>query len=66
MKSYHRYRPAEVIGVINAPDCNTEFDFTGKLAFTSCLQDVGVWNVRQGVKVTYLQWCRFASADLQL
>lgn len=48
MKSYYRYRPSEVVGVITTPDCKAVYDHTGKLVFTSKIQEVGVWNVRQG------------------
>lgn len=51
MKSYYRYRPSDVVGVITTPDCKAVYDYTGKLAFTSKIQDVGVWNVRQGNQV---------------
>ncbi len=54
MKSYLRYEPNKVFGVISSPTCNVEFDFSGNLALTGGVQDVGVWNLRQATKVTTL------------
>lgn len=56
MKSYYRYVPAQTIGVINSPDSNVVYDFTGKLAFTGSVQTVGVWNLRQASQVRALAY----------
>eukprot|EP01040_Poterioochromonas_malhamensis_P021567 gene21567-26048_t len=55
-QSYYRYRPSEVVGVITTPDCKAVYDHTGKLVFTSKIQEVGVWNVRQGNLVKSLSY----------
>lgn len=51
IKSYYRYSPDKTVGVITSPECNVVFDYTGKLAFTGALQNVGVWNIRQANQV---------------
>ncbi len=56
MKSYYRYVPGQTIGVINSPDSNVVYDFTGKLAFTGGVQTVGVWNLRQASQVRALAY----------
>jgi hypothetical protein len=56
MKSYYRYAPTQTVGVINAPEANVAFDFTGKLAFTGGLQNVSVWNLRQASQVRSLTY----------
>lgn len=63
MKSYYRYRPSEVVGVITTPDCKAVYDYTGKLVFTSKLQEVGVWNVRQGNLVSILLYFSLLSFE---
>ncbi|KAJ1417352.1 WD40-repeat-containing domain protein, partial [Ochromonadaceae sp. CCMP2298] len=51
MKSYLRYEPAKQFGVISAPNCNIQYDYTGSLAFTGAIQEVNGWNLRQAAKV---------------
>lgn len=50
MKSYLRYSPERTFGVISS-ECNAIYDFSGKLAITGAIQDVGVWNIRQSTMV---------------
>ncbi|TPX36245.1 hypothetical protein SmJEL517_g01588 [Synchytrium microbalum] len=51
MRAYDRYRPAGVYGVISSPNSNALFDGEGKLAICPALEDVIVWNVKQGIPV---------------
>jgi U3 small nucleolar RNA-associated protein 12 len=51
MKSYLRYEPREVFGVIASPQSNAIFDFSGNLAITGAVRGVAVWNLRQGTQV---------------
>jgi U3 small nucleolar RNA-associated protein 12 len=55
MKSYLRFEPKEVFGLICAPQCNVAYDFSGNLAITGCLQDLKVWNLRQGQPISSLK-----------
>jgi U3 small nucleolar RNA-associated protein 12 len=56
MKSYYRYAPSGAMGVICAPEGPAIFDRTGKLAFTSAVESVGVWNLRQANQVCSLAY----------
>ncbi|XP_043700893.1 WD repeat-containing protein 3 [Telopea speciosissima] len=49
VKSYLRYEPATVFGVVVSVDSNISYDSTGKHLLTPALEKLGVWNVRQGV-----------------
>jgi U3 small nucleolar RNA-associated protein 12 len=51
VKSYLRYERASSFGVISSLEGNVLFDTSGRLAIAPALQDVTVWNVRQGNKV---------------
>lgn len=51
VKAYLRYEARDAWGVISTTNCNIAFDATGKLLFTGCLENVGVWNVKQGALV---------------
>ena len=51
MKSYLRFEPKDTIGVIASPKCNAIFDFSGNLAISGGVQDVGLWNLRQATQV---------------
>jgi U3 small nucleolar RNA-associated protein 12 len=51
VKSYLRYDLKNQFGVINSRQCNVVYDATGMLAISAALDDVLVWNVRQGVQV---------------
>ncbi len=50
VKAYLRYEPAGVFGVISS-NANIVYGSDGKTVITSCLEDVGVWNIRQGTQV---------------
>ncbi len=51
MKTYLRYAPAAVHGLIASPNTPIETDPTGTFAFTGQLEGVGVWNIKRGVQV---------------
>ncbi|KAK1942112.1 WD repeat-containing protein 3 [Phytophthora citrophthora] len=51
VKSYLRYERACSFGVIASLEGNVIYDATGRFAIAPALQDVAVWNVRQGNKV---------------
>ncbi|RLN20712.1 hypothetical protein BBJ28_00021076 [Nothophytophthora sp. Chile5] len=54
VKSYLRYERACSFGVIASLEGNVIYDATGRFALAPALQDVAVWNVRQGNKVREL------------
>jgi hypothetical protein len=67
MKSYLRYEPKNIFGIISSPQCNAIYDFrslltrtlgnttlisfSGNLAITGGLQHIAVWNLRQSQQV---------------
>ncbi|KAF4029940.1 Dip2/Utp12 Family [Phytophthora infestans] len=51
VKSYLRYERACSFGVIASVEGNVIYDASGRFAIAPALQDVAVWNVRQGNKV---------------
>ncbi|KAL7688663.1 putative guanine nucleotide-binding protein, beta subunit [Plasmopara halstedii] len=51
VKSYLRYERACSFGVIASVEGNVIYDSSGRLAISPALQDVAVWNIRQGNKV---------------
>ncbi|OWZ04903.1 hypothetical protein PHMEG_00023117, partial [Phytophthora megakarya] len=51
VKSYLRYERACSFGVISSLEGNVIYDHSGRYAIAPALQDVAVWNVRQGNKV---------------
>ncbi|KAE9032181.1 WD repeat-containing protein 3 [Phytophthora rubi] len=51
VKSYLRYERACSFGVIASLEGNVIYDSSGRFAIAPALQDVAVWNVRQGNKV---------------
>ncbi|KAG6578194.1 WD repeat-containing protein 3 [Phytophthora cinnamomi] len=51
VKSYLRYERACSFGVIASLEGNVLYDASGRFAIAPALQDVAVWNVRQGSKV---------------
>ena len=54
VKAYLRYDLANTFGVV-ASNSNVVYDHTGKLAITASLENVCLWNVKQGTLVrTYL------------
>ncbi|GMF55220.1 unnamed protein product [Phytophthora fragariaefolia] len=55
VKSYLRYERASSFGVIASLEGNVLYDASGRFAVAPALQDVAVWNVRQGSKVRELR-----------
>jgi hypothetical protein len=66
MKSYLRYEPAKMFGVIASPQCNATYDWrlvefvvlfvnnqlcSGNMAISGSLQTLSVWNMRQAHQV---------------
>ncbi|KAL4144980.1 hypothetical protein PRNP1_012654 [Phytophthora ramorum] len=51
VKSYLRYERSSSFGVISSLEGNVLYDASGRFALAPALQDVAVWNVRQGSKV---------------
>lgn len=56
MKSYFRYAPSGRLGVICSPEGPSIFDNTGKVVFTTSVESVGIWNVRQASHVGNLNY----------
>eukprot|EP01041_Mallomonas_annulata_P006461 gene6461-13054_t len=56
MKSYLRYEPGKLFGVIASPQCNVIYDWSGNLAISGTLQDISVWNLRQGIQISSLKY----------
>ena len=50
VKAYLRYDFAGAFGVITSA-ANPEFDADGKHIFTGALENVSVWNMKQGTQV---------------
>jgi U3 small nucleolar RNA-associated protein 12 len=55
MKSYLRYEPEKLFGVIASPTCNLAFDSGGNLAISGGVHEVNVWNIRQGSQIAQLK-----------
>ena len=51
VKSYLRYAPSEPFGLISTSTSNLVLDSTCKLAICPALNDVVVWNLKQGTLV---------------
>ena len=71
MKSYLRYEPKKVFGVIASPQCNVVYDCSGNLAITGTLQEISLWNLRQascigGMKVAEPNYPYSLSGDVTL
>ncbi|MQM00078.1 hypothetical protein Taro_032810 [Colocasia esculenta] len=49
VKTYHRYVQRSAFGVIVSVDANICYDASGKLLLAPALDQVGMWNLRQGV-----------------
>eukprot|EP00232_Nephroselmis_pyriformis_P013829 CAMPEP_0182897814 /NCGR_PEP_ID=MMETSP0034_2-20130328/27120_1 /TAXON_ID=156128 /ORGANISM="Nephroselmis pyriformis, Strain CCMP717" /LENGTH=118 /DNA_ID=CAMNT_0025031753 /DNA_START=62 /DNA_END=415 /DNA_ORIENTATION=+ len=54
VKAYLRYEQASAFGVISSPQGNLVYDESGKLVITGSLENVSVWNLRQGASVQTL------------
>eukprot|EP00928_Gymnodinium_smaydae_P035081 TRINITY_DN24750_c0_g2_i1.p1 TRINITY_DN24750_c0_g2~~TRINITY_DN24750_c0_g2_i1.p1 ORF type:complete len:978 (-),score=241.30 TRINITY_DN24750_c0_g2_i1:55-2901(-) len=55
VKAYLRYESGRSLGVISSRESNVASDRTGKLALAGCVDEVVVWNIRQGVQVRALR-----------
>lgn len=51
MKAYLRYEAADAFGVIASTNSSLAYDASGKLLLTGALENLIVWNVKQGTKV---------------
>jgi hypothetical protein len=51
-KTYLRYVPSGMHGVIAAPAAPFAVDPTRQLVFTAQLENVGVWHAKRGVEVS--------------
>lgn len=54
VKSYLRYRPGPVHGLITQPNCNIATDANGRIVLTGECEHVGIWNIRTGAQVSKL------------
>ena len=50
VKAYLRYDLASTFGVV-ASNSNVVYDHTGKLMITASLENIAIWNVKQGTLV---------------
>lgn len=50
VKAYLRYEQAGAWGVVSSAG-GCAFDTTGRLLATACLENVGVWSIKQGAQV---------------
>ena len=55
MKSYLRYEPEKVFGVITSPTCGVAFDASGNLVISGGVNEVNLWNLRQGTQTAQLK-----------
>ena len=55
MKSYLRYEPGKLMGVITSPGCNVAFDASGNMAMSGGVHEVNLWNIRQGSQIAQLK-----------
>lgn len=51
VKAYLRYEHAAAFGVISS-GCNVLYDASGKQLFTGALENIAIWNIRQGSLVS--------------
>jgi hypothetical protein len=56
VKSYLRYVPGGMHGVVASPSATIAADATGTFVFAPQLEGVGLWNVKKGVQVR--SWAR--------
>lgn len=54
VKSYLRYEPSLVVGVIASIDSNITYDHTGRHLITPALENLSLWNVRKGISTKTL------------
>ena len=53
-KTYLRYAPSSVFGVVTSPTAPFAVDVSGQLVLTPQLESVGVWHARRGVQLATL------------
>lgn len=63
VKAYLRYDLANTFGVV-ASNSNVVYDHTGKLAITACLENICLWNVKQGTLVCFHTNCSYLGCKL--
>jgi U3 small nucleolar RNA-associated protein 12 len=51
VKAYLRYEEAAAFGVIVSSEANIDYDSSGKLLLAGALEQLVVWNVKQGRSV---------------
>lgn len=51
VKTYLRYRQERSLGVVASPGANIAVNTPGTLAYAPALEDVVVWNIKQGLQV---------------
>uniref|UniRef100_A0A0D6R1B9 Small-subunit processome Utp12 domain-containing protein n=2 Tax=Araucaria cunninghamii TaxID=56994 RepID=A0A0D6R1B9_ARACU len=56
VKSYLRYEAGAVFGVVTSHESNVTFDNTGKLLLCGALEQLAIWNVKQGSCVKKLAY----------
>ena len=56
VKSYLRYRLQKTFGVIFSADSEVLFDWSGRFAITGSLENITIWNLRQGVAVSFFSF----------
>lgn len=61
VKAYLRYELSNTFGVINS-NANLVYDHTGKLVISAALENINVWNARQGTLVRAANIERFYAA----
>ena len=54
VKTYLRYEPYKTFGVITSTLANVVFSGDSKLAISSALDDVALWDLKKGILVYYL------------
>lgn len=62
VKAYLRYEHAAAFGVISS-GCNVLYDASGKQLFTGALENIAIWNLRQGSLVSSSRSSNLPSAQ---
>jgi U3 small nucleolar RNA-associated protein 12 len=66
VKSYLRYELKSTVGLINSQESNVVYDSSGKLVVSAAIENVLVWNPRQGVLVTSFRGDKSEVTSLQI
>jgi len=68
VKAYLRYEAQDAFGTVVSNGSNSVFDASGRLAIVPALEDVVIWNIKQGVRISTLKgdkaevnWMRLSS-----